>query len=239
MCFSGSLRSRVAASVWFALGVVGLASAAESTVHDAAAQMGPDSGETCIPVAQRGDRELGCYVIDSVVLGTLPNVPLYWYLETYPSQEAAERAQGKYSRVVEAYEKIWLFTIGDNKWKSTGGQHIRRIGPLPLRAGASYKAEYMQATFVPGMRSAVHRHPGPEAWYVLTGAQCLETPGHRTIMRAGETGIVPEGPPMMLSAIGTSKRQSLVLILHDSSKPMGALAPDWKPSGLCAETTGP
>jgi hypothetical protein len=41
--------------------------------------------------------------------------------------------------------------------------------------------------------------------------------------------IVPQGPPMMLSATGTSERRSLVLILHDSSQPMTTPAPDWNP----------
>jgi quercetin dioxygenase-like cupin family protein len=77
---------------------------------------------------------------------------------------------------------------------------------------------------------------GPEAWYVLTGEQRLETPGNRIIVRAGESGIVPEGPPMMLVGTGTAKRQALVLVLHDSSKPMTSLAPDWKPAELCSES---
>jgi quercetin dioxygenase-like cupin family protein len=108
------------------------------------------------------------------------------------------------------------------------------VGPLPLAVSSSYTALYMEATFIPGMHSTAHRHPGPEAWYVLTGEQCLETPGHRVIVRSGESGIVPEGPPMMLVGTGTSERRALVLVLHDSSKSMSALAPDWKSSGLCS-----
>jgi hypothetical protein len=68
---------------------------------------------------------------------------------------------------------------------------------------------------------------------VLAGEQCLETPGQRQIVRAGESGIVPEGPPMVLTGIGASERRSLVVILHDAAKPMSVPAPDWKPEGLC------
>jgi quercetin dioxygenase-like cupin family protein len=43
-----------------------------------------------------------------------------------------------------------------------------------------YTARYMEAVFPPGAQPAGsgpgHRHPGLEAWYVLSGAQCLETP---------------------------------------------------------------
>jgi hypothetical protein len=41
---------------------------------------------------------------------------------------------------------------------------------------------------------------------------------------------------MMLVGTGTAKRQALVLVLHDSSKPMTSLAPDWKPAELCSES---
>jgi quercetin dioxygenase-like cupin family protein len=190
----------------------------------------------CIPAAERAGRELGCFINDSTVLGKLPDEPLYWYLDTYETRDAAEKAKGKYSTIVESYSKIWLFTISNQNWKASGGQRVARVGPLPHGGASSYTAQYMEATFIPGMRSVVHRHPGAEAWYVLTGEQCLETPGHRMIVRAGESGIVPEGPPMMLVGTGTSKRQALVLVLHHSSKSTMNLAPDWKPGELCSES---
>jgi quercetin dioxygenase-like cupin family protein len=93
----------------------------------------------------------------------------------------------------------------------------------------------MEATFMPGMKSSAHRHPGPEAWYVLTGEQCLETPGKAAIVRAGESGIVPEGPPMILWGTGKAERRALVLILHDTSKPMTLPASDWKSEGRCQQ----
>jgi quercetin dioxygenase-like cupin family protein len=192
----------------------------------------------CIPAAERAGRELGCFIADATVLGKLPDEPLYWYLDTYATREAAEKDKGKYSTIVESYAKIWLFTISNQNWKASGGQRVARVGPLPLLSASSYTAHYMEATFIPGMRSVAHRHPGPEAWYVLTGEQCLETPGHRMIVRAGESAIVPEGPPMMLVGTGTSKRQALVLVLHDSYKPMTSLAPDWKPAELCSVDDG-
>jgi hypothetical protein len=92
----------------------------------------------------------------------------------------------------------------------------------------------MAATFLPGMKSRVHRHPGPEAWYVVSGEQCAETPERKIVLRSGEGDFVPEGPPMVLWGTGTVKRQGLALILHDTSRPMSAPAPDWTPAGLCA-----
>jgi len=36
-----------------------------------------------------------------------------------------------------------------------------------------------------------------------------------------------------LTATGKEKRQALVLILHDSTKPATTFVSDWKPKGLC------
>ena len=237
----GRVFKRLATATYlFGVGITLAARAAEPPMHsEATAPTAADpSLVRCVPATKRSGRGLGCFIIDSAVLGELPAGPLYWYIDTYGTHEAAEHAKGKYSRVVESYGKVWLFTIGDRAWKSSGGQHIARVGPLPLRGAPSYAVDYMEATFVPGMHSIAHRHPGPEAWYVLSGEQCLETPGHRMIVRAGESGIVPEGPPMMLFGTGTSERRSLVLVLHDASKPMSFIAPDWKPAGLCAGPAG-
>jgi len=78
---------------------------------------------------------------------------------------------------------------------------------------------------------------GPEAWYVLAGVQCLETPDGITVVRAGESALVPEGPPMMLSSVGTETRRSVLLVLHDSSKPWITPEMQWKAEGLVSEVT--
>jgi hypothetical protein len=56
----------------------------------------------------------------------------------------------------------------------------------------------------------VHTHSGPEAWYLLSGVQCLQTPDTESITRAGEGAVVPMGPPMVREDCGssTAKRSS-------------------------------
>lgn len=206
--------------------------AADAPAHDHGASTQQEV--SCVPVAQRAGRQLGCYVLAKEDIGTPSSAPLYWHLLTYPTRAAAESAKGKTGSVVESYGKVWLLSIAEGNWMPKGGERVARVGPLPVNAGATYTAEYMEATFLPGMKSRVHRHPGPEAWYVLNGEQCLETPGHKDVVRAGESGIVPQGPPMVLWGTGTAERRALALILHDSSQPMSTPAPDWKPAGLCA-----
>jgi quercetin dioxygenase-like cupin family protein len=79
----------------------------------------------------------------------------------------------------------------------------------------------MSAYFLPGQYSVIHTHPGPEAWWVLEGEQCLETT--RTTIRAvaGEGAIVAEGDTMRMVGTGAGPRKALVLILHDADKPGG------------------
>ena len=79
----------------------------------------------------------------------------------------------------------------------------------------------MSAHFLPGQFSVVHTHPGPEAWWVLEGEQCLQTTRSTVRARAGQGAIVAEGDTMRMVATGTGPRRSLVLILHDSDKPGG------------------
>ena len=95
------------------------------------------------------------------------------------------------------------------------------IGPLLLPRASRYVARYMEATFPPsqGMMTTVHRHSGPEAWYMLSGAQCLRTPENTIVLRSGEGGLVPPGPPMVLTSIGPETRRDLFLVLHDTSEP--------------------
>ena len=52
-------------------------------------------------------------------------------------------------------------------------------------------------------------------------------------MRPGESFIVPEGTPMMLTGTGTALRRTLGLVLHDSAKDWGVDATDWAPKGAC------
>jgi quercetin dioxygenase-like cupin family protein len=167
-------------------------------------------------------------------LGQLPQPPIFWHLDTYPTRAAAEAAKGPRGTVLEALGKIWLLTIAEAGWRPLRGERVAEIGPLPVAPAAAYTAVYLEAIFTPGMTAPSHRHAGPEAWYTMAGETCLETPEGKMIGRAGGPPvIVPGGPPMHLTATGTETRRSLVLILHDSAQPSTTPAPDWTPKGLC------
>ena len=193
------------------------------------------TGGTCVPVAQRGDRVLGCYITARQSLGPLPaDAVLYWHIDSFPTLAAAEAARAGRATAVLSLGSAWLFTLADSAWHSKTGHHVAIVGPVPVVAADSLAAVYMEGIFEPGMKTLAHRHPGAEAWYTLAGAQCLETPKGKIVQRAGESGmIVPAGVPMMLVGTGSTVRRSLVLILQDASQPRSTPAMDWVPAGLC------
>jgi quercetin dioxygenase-like cupin family protein len=191
------------------------------------------SAQICRPVAERTG-EVGCWIIANQPIGQLTRSETFWHLDVYPTEVEAEAAKAAGSAVVKSLGKTWLLTIADEGWRPSGGERIAEIGPLPISAGQTYSAQYMEAIFTPGMVAPAHTHAGPEAWYTLAGETCLETPSGKQIGRAGGAPvIIPGGPPMHLTATGTEQRRALVLILHDSS--MHATTPerDWIPKGLC------
>jgi quercetin dioxygenase-like cupin family protein len=192
------------------------------------------TGGVCVPVGERAGREFGCFILATQTVGVLGDTPVYWHISRFPTREAAVSAAPPSGTVVEAFDTVWLYVVAPAGSLPTGGERVAAIGPLPLRSGISYSAQYMEATFQPGMQTRVHRHPGPEAWYTISGEMCLETPEGAMVGRAGgEPVIVREGLPMQLTATGTDVRRGLVLVLHTSSDPASVPASDWQPTGLC------
>jgi hypothetical protein len=192
----------------------------------------------CKPRSQRASaKEVGCIIITERAVGRLGAAPVYWHVARFPSRalaNAAARDTSAHATVVEAFGHVWLLAIGARERRFARGREVATIGPLPIDSGVSYKALYMEASMRPGMKSGIHRHSGPEAWYTMSGETCLETPSGTQVGRADNPPvIVPGGPPMELTATGTTLRTSLVLILHDASRPPTTAETEWKPRGLC------
>ena len=203
----------------------------------------PQGFGICVPSSQRASREIGCFIQAEQSLGVLAPSQAFWHITRFDSRAAAERANAAATvkgTVVDAFAKSWLFTIADSGWQPRTGYRAAVIGPLPIERGVSYAALYMEASMRPGMKSKIHRHSGPEAWYTLQGATCLETPNATYVGRPGTPPvIVPGGPPMELTATGTTVRKALVLILHDASRPPTTMDSTWKPRGRCTDRSSP
>jgi mannose-6-phosphate isomerase-like protein (cupin superfamily) len=80
------------------------------------------------------------------------------------------------------------------------------------------------------MQTRVHSHRGPEAFYVVEGQQCMETPIEKRLIAAGGTYVVKQGPHIQAAPKG---RRNLVLILSPKGEPAVISGGDWQPSGFC------
>jgi quercetin dioxygenase-like cupin family protein len=201
------------------------------------AQLSEISAKTlvaCKPVAERTG-EQGCWILGSQPLGVLESAPVYWTLDTFPDREAAEKAESKNSTVLESLGKIWLLTVAPESKPAANAKRVASIGPIPIKSGEDYTAQYAEAIMAPGGTSRTHVHSGAEVFYTEAGETCLETPSGVQISRPGpDSGVViPEGLPMELVATGTENRRGLVLVLHSSSKPATTVVTDWHSKGLC------
>jgi quercetin dioxygenase-like cupin family protein len=202
------------------------APAAQRPAGDAATAAVGVPGECVVPVAQR-PQEMGCYLITETTIGPLRGNSAYWHIFRYAGPVDAEAAKVARDTVVQSLGQIWLLRISVNSRETaTGGTLASSIGPLPLTNAPSYTARYMETVSSPGMRTAVHRHSGPEAWFLLSGVQCAATDQGSTKVVAGQGAFVPANLMMQLDTIGSTKRQALVLVLHDSRLPWTTMMRD-------------
>ena len=225
LAYNPRVSTAVVIAVWLSLAPLALTSSSS--------QRESSERPTCVPVSQRKG-EVGCWVLIDEPLGRVSREPAFWYVDKFPTRARAEAAKRTGAAVIEALGKVWLMTIADGDFPTGSGERVAQIGPLPVSSTIDYSATYMEAVFTPGMESSTHTHSGPEAWYTISGETCLETPEGRMVGRAGGPPvIVPAGPPMHLTATGTSTRRAIVLILHDRSKPATTVTHAWIPKGLC------
>ena len=212
----------------------GAAPAAVAATPHAASTTVPVPGACSTPRTTPPDA-VGCHVAATRHIGVVSATPLYWHLDRYPTRAAAESARGERGAVAEAHGRVWLFTIADADWRPTGGERVARVGPLPLVSGRDYTAYWIEGVVPEGARTPAHMHAGPEAWYVLEGTNCLQTPNDVRTARAGESLIIPEGPAMILTGVGPTTRRSLALVVHDSSRPWTIPVETFTPAKGCPE----
>jgi quercetin dioxygenase-like cupin family protein len=174
----------------------------------------------------------GCTILARRTVQQLPRGPLFWYIVAFPTRAAAQASAGPSSVVATAEGRNWVFTIAPDDGGPWRGQLVAQVGPLELPPMKEYTIEAALAVLPPGSRSRVHTHAGPEAWYMLAGEQCVETPAGARRAGPGQ-GLTQAGfTPMQLVATGSVVRHALVIVVHDAETGFG-LPSDWKPKGLC------
>jgi quercetin dioxygenase-like cupin family protein len=174
----------------------------------------------------------GCTLLARRTVKDLPKGPLFWYLVSFPTLVAAQAAAGPSSVVATAEGRHWVFTIAPDDGGPWRGQLVAQVGPLELPRMNAYTIEVASAVLPPGARSRVHTHAGPEAWYMLAGEQCLETPSGARRAGPGQSMTQAGFTPMQLVVTGRVVRHALLTVIHDPNHGFGSPS-DWKPKGLC------
>lgn len=182
------------------------------------------------PGGKRGDT--GCWNIGVLRSLEFAEPAVYWHVRRLATRSAADAAKGARGLVAEEAGQVWLSTFGPRDMAAGSGEAVAVVGPLQLPQAKTYDVVLSYAVMRPGERSPVHTHPGPEAWYVLAGEQCLETGEGAKRASAGEAMAVGPNMPMELNVVGTAVRRSLVVVLHDSAQAR-SIQSDWKPTGAC------
>jgi quercetin dioxygenase-like cupin family protein len=184
------------------------------------------------PIYRTRPNEMECALLAHKQIESLPREPIVWRLETFTNATAARRAEGRTSVFVRSGAKSWLLTLGTKGQRTPGGTSVTEIGPIAIPRALHYGIVVGEAYSRPGATTRVHTHPGPEAWYLLAGAQCLEMPGGVLRARAGQSSFAAANMPMKLSVVGTANRDALFFVVGDAVLPWTA-GSNWQPTGRC------
>ena len=174
---------------------------------------------TCVEKPQVPRGEFGCRIVSTKTLPAGLRQPVYWHIDRFSSEAAARGAEDAASIVFEEAGTWWLMTIEMQGTDHHGGEHVARVGPLPLPAAPRHSMLVQSAVFGPGMYSLPHHHSGVESVYVIEGEACYETPDRAAKLRKGETLTMAAGTPMRAVVTGQSRRHVLAVIVHDSAQP--------------------
>lgn len=174
----------------------------------------------------------GCQLLVRSTVAAFPEGPLFWHLRRFQTLAEAERARTPQDLIATAGGQAWLFSFGGESHERAG-RLVARVGPLPLTRTGPFQIQLWYVVMPPGTSTGSHLHPGPEAWYVLEGEQCLDTPNGPIRARAGQGAVVAGNIPMRLFNPGTGTRRALFIVIHDPSV-AEASSSQWTPSGACS-----
>jgi hypothetical protein len=155
----------------------------------------------------------------------LPSGPLYWRLENFPTLARAQGVAGPTSLAAEVAGKVWLFTLAPKDGATPGGTKVVEIGPIPAISANEYLLRVNRAGGAPGAKTKIHTHPGPEAFYVLSGKVGQKTP-HGTAYAEAGTTMVGHGAdtPMEVFNAGTIDLEELAIFVLDANRPFSSPA---------------
>lgn len=155
----------------------------------------------------------------------LPPGPLYWRVENLATAEQARAAEGPTALVAAVAGRVWLFTLGAAGGATPGASKVAEIGPVPPLQAPEYLLRINLGGGPPGSRTAVHTHPGSEAFYVLTGTLGQKTPEGESRVEAGRT-MNGKGADTAMEVFnaGAVELQALVMFVVDATRPFSSHA---------------
>jgi hypothetical protein len=155
----------------------------------------------------------------------LPAGPLYWRVENFPTLAEAQAASSETSLAVELRGKAWLFTLGPKGGSTSGASKVTDIGPVPPITAPEYLLRINHAGGPSGSKTAVHSHPGSEAFYVLAGRLGQRTPHGVSYADAGQA-MNGHGADMAMEVFsaGTTDLDQLVMFVVDATRPFSTPA---------------
>lgn len=158
-------------------------------------------------------------------IDALPQSPMFWRIEIFPTLREAQDAAGPMSLSAEASGRAWLVTLGERGALTPGATHVAVIGPVPRIQAVRYKLRLNHAHAPPGAATSVHTHPGSEAFYVLSGQLSQRTMHGVSRVDASQTmnGHMP-GMAMQLQSTGSESLDQLVLFVVDADQPFSSPA---------------
>ncbi|TIU14367.1 MAG: cupin domain-containing protein, partial [Mesorhizobium sp.] len=115
--------------------------------------------------------------------------------------------------------------LGPKDGSTTGGTKVVEIGPVPPISASEYLLRVNRAGGSPGVKTPIHTHPGPEAFYVLAGKLGQRTPHGVAYAEAGTT-MVGHGAdtPMEVFNAGTNDLDELAIFVVDANRPFSSPA---------------
>jgi hypothetical protein len=181
------------------------------------------------------------YVVKPVAemkIKQLPQGPLYWRVENFPTLEQAKAAAGRYrwnpdtvsyegspALAAEAAGKAWLFTLGAKGGATPGGSKVAEVGPVPPVTAPEYLLRVNHGSGPAGSKTPVHTHAGSEAFYVVSGRLGQKTSHGVSHADTGQTMNGHDaGMAMQVFNAGTTDLTALIMFVVDATKPFSTPA---------------
>ena len=194
---------------------IGLFLAAIFSSQTASAQLEPK----CVENSPERHGGVGCsYVANKELNGTLRE-PLYWHIDRFDDGEKARAAVGPESVAFDGHGAWWLLSVESTLDNHHGGTHVNQVLLPPLPPAQKYSMLVISSYIPVGLTSRVHHHSGVEAFYVVDGEQCLETPSRAYPMKKGDVLVLPTGVTMQMVVTGATPRRALAAVIYDAARP--------------------